>query len=72
MATIIIKKSVRPYVGWGGIVNYIETCTDIKQNICVGCGKGAIYDKNNTRYLVTWKHTLDEVKAMVEQIRKIN
>lgn len=58
---------------WRIVTNYLsKECTDIVKRLCYGCPIHKLYDKNNKSYKVTRLNTLDEVKTVVEAIRKIN
>lgn len=50
----------------------LNECPDIRKVICGGCPSQRLYDKNGKLYNITRQHTLDEVKNIVEEIRKVN
>ena len=66
-----INRIIRPTNNyyWEATVKTIKDASDIKSNICVGCGKGAICDKNNVRYMVSWKMKPDEINELINIIR---
>lgn len=60
---------------WGAIRRFLETsCNDIRSTVCFRCGASAgnLYDKNNVAYKISRSLTLQQVKDLVEEIRKIN
>lgn len=71
--TSVIKNILKPKTdNWCSILNYAKSITDIRKSLCGGCGNGTLYDKNNAAYSISRKNTLEEVKTIVEEIRKIN
>lgn len=65
--------SINNWGEWRRISNFLTSrCSDVKRSLCVGCGKGRLYDKNGISYPVTAKNTFEEVEKIVELIRQIN
>ena len=44
----------------------------MRKHLCFSCAASHLYDKNNKLYAITRTATLEEVKKIVEEIRKIN
>lgn len=59
---------------WRSIELYIKSCPDIRSTVCFRCGASAgnLYDKNNVAYKISRSLTLEQVKILIEEIRKIN
>lgn len=57
---------------WSEIVSYLLRLEDVSKSICAGCGKAILRDKNNKAYNISRTNTLEEVKNIVEEIRKVN
>jgi hypothetical protein len=62
-------------VQWKEIISYLSSsdCVGIRRNICAGCGKCLLMDKNGKDYFVIrGKHNIEMVKNMVSEIKSIN
>jgi len=65
-------RKYSPIVLWQAICTFVMLQYDIKKRICIGCGKGTMYDKNGKQYPFTKFMQIEEVKRLVEEIKKIN
>lgn len=56
------------------VVDYLQTVQveGMRKHLCLGCVYSVLYDKNNNPYKISRSNTLEEVKLIVEEIRKIN
>lgn len=56
---------------WIGIISLIKR-SNVRYNLCIGCGKGTLIDTNNKRYLVTAKQKVADVQLIIDEILKTN
>lgn len=76
----IWNKSVRPtnrFRQQGDRLRVIDYLQDVevegmRKHLCFSCAFVSLYDKNNKRYKVSRTDTIEQVKAIVDEIRKIN
>ena len=61
-----------PRNNWHEILNYLMPLHDLHKKLCIGCGKGFLEDKKGQKYSINRFMTVDEVKSIVEKIKKIN
>ena len=54
------------------ICKYLSELKDVRCSVCWQCPVSKVYDKNNAEYKVTKGMTLEQVKQLVEGVRKIN
>ncbi len=56
------------------VVNYLQDVNveGMRKHLCFSCAFVTLYDKNNKPYMISRYKTLEEVKAVVEEIRKVN
>ena len=54
------------------ICRFLSTLKDVRCHVCWKCSVSKVYDKNNKEYKVSRGMTLESVKELVEEIRKIN
>jgi len=66
------RISTTATVTWSDKCNYVKRQIDIRSSICMGCGSGKIYDKNNVMYVFTRFQAMEQIKELVEKVRKIN
>jgi len=73
----ISKQAIMPNIirntgDWSSILRYVQSCDDIKKRVCYGCPTSRLYDNNGKEYKISRRLTLEQVKLIVEEIRKIN
>jgi hypothetical protein len=56
------------------VINYLQNVNveGMRKHLCFSCAFVTLYDKNNKPYLISRIKTLEQVKAIVEEIIKIN
>lgn len=54
------------------VMSFIMSCNDVRKSLCLGCTTQKLYDKNGKMYAINRAMTLEEVKNIVEEIRKAN
>lgn len=67
--TMPVKK---PEISWRNKCDYVRSQIYIRSHICIGCGSGKIFDKNNVVYIFTRHQSMETIKELVEKVRKIN
>lgn len=62
----------KPEISWRNKCDYVRSQRGIRSHICIGCGSGKIYDKNNVVYVFTRFQSMETIKELVEKVRRIN
>lgn len=54
---------------WHSNCDYVKR-SGVKSSICVGCGKGTMYDVNMERYTFDRRMNLEALKLLIEKIKQ--